>query len=34
MEDEQTWIPRRGRRGGMNSEIGIDVYTLMILCME
>ena len=23
-----------GRRGGMNWEIGIDIYTLLILCIK
>ena len=27
------WIPR-GKRGGMNWGIGIDTYTLLILCRK
>ena len=28
------WIPRGKEEGGMNSEIGIDIYTLLILFMK
>ena len=28
------WIPREKEEGGMNWEIGIDKYTLLILCIK
>ena len=28
---EQTWIPREERTGGINREIGIDIYTLLCI---
>ena len=28
------WTPRRERGGGMDWEIGIDIYTLLILCIK
>ena len=31
----QMWrTPRRGRWGGMNRKIGIDIYKLLILCIK
>ena len=28
------WIPGRGREGGRNWEIGVDIYTLLILYIK
>ena len=34
MQKINLWIPREEGRGGMNWEIGIDIYTLLILCIK
>ena len=33
MQRTNVWTPKGERRGGMNWEIGIDVYTMSIVCV-
>ena len=34
MQRTNIWTPRGERRSGVNWEIGIDIYTLLILCVK